>query len=108
MSTTHPYDALIVAVEIVAFWHESLMDICAQRREIIEDKEMNDTRRGFLLGVNTQVRKAIRIRLSEAQHDHSELVRESANRIAKATAFFLEQGVSANDDVWDQKLGDVK
>ena len=86
------------------FWASAIMRMRAERRQIIELKEVSETRRQYLLMVNTDLTCAARKILSQHQHDHAELLQQSADRIAESVPVTVDHDtptLSANDGTFD-------
>jgi len=102
--STHIGHAIAEAVYKLEFYADALLDIRAQRREIIEMDAISETRRKYLLEINSDVTTAVRKQLSEIQHTHAELIQKSADRIADSVpvTFSTEYPVlPANDALFD-------
>ena len=85
------------------YWHEALMDIRAERREIIECN-LPEESRNRELAINSDLTRAIRMRLSEVQHDHAQAIKESAHRIAEGLPTLSDDkqaAVASNADQFD-------
>jgi len=91
---------IIEALFRIEYWNEKLMDIRAERRQIIESKGLSDEWRKKALEINSGLRQAIRARLNECQHDHVRAVHESAMRMAEGACNAITlpcPTLSAND-----------
>jgi len=104
-----PTDAESVAEAIIRlnFWHDALLNVRAERREIIHNETISYTMRKQMLINNAGVTACIRARLSECQHEHMEAVERAAQRIASSVSGLIEHSStpSANTGAYDAYEG---
>jgi len=102
-------EAIADAVFRLEFWADSLVDIRAQRKEIIARQDVSRPRRKYLLEENSDVTAAIRECLAEAQKKHIEIIQGAADRIAEGVATVMDRDyptLSANECIFDYHQGE--
>lgn len=72
--SNQPISRVIELIHIVEFWSDALLNVRAERRDIIQ-LDVPEPRRDYLLAVNADLTGVIRRKLSDSQHDHAEAVR---------------------------------
>ena len=103
---------VLLKLECIEYWNECLLDSRAERRDLILDKSLTPDERKHCLSINSQVTRFVRKRLSEAQHDHVEAMRASADRIAQNVTQALPETVTAHPannatfDVYEGRTGE--
>ena len=95
---------VLLKLECIEYWNEALLDSRAERRDLILDSTLTPDEREHCLSINSQVTRFVRRKLSQAQHDHVEAMRASADRIAQNVTQTLPEAATAhpaNDATFD-------
>jgi len=87
---------VLLKLECIEYWNEALLDQRAERRDLILDSTLTPDEREHCLSINSLVTRFVRRKLSEAQHDHVQAMRASADRIAQNVTQAIPEASTAH------------